>query len=207
MAFDEEWFRREDETDDSLFYTQPRLVVHIDEQAIAAIGEYLSRSLPQNGIVLDLMSSWRSHMREGYPIRNLVGLGLNGTEMVENPQLDDRVIHDLNNSAVRLPFQVQSFDAVVVTVSIQYMTRPVEVFKEVHRVLKPGCYFHVIYSNRMFPTKAVAVWKALNDEERGQLIDSYFSASGGWGDLKTLDIGRRRSTYTDPVYVVAARAE
>ena len=207
MTFEERWFRREDETDDTYFYIQPRLVVHIDEQAIATIREYLSGNLPQNGRVLDLMSSWRSHMPEGHPTKGLVGLGLNGREMAENPQLDDRVIHDLNRNGMGLPFRTESFDAAVVTVSIQYMTRPVEVFGEVHRVLRPNGCFHVIYSNRMFPTKAVAVWKALDDEQRGQLIGEYFAASEKWSDVKVLDIGRRQRFYTDPVYVVRGRAE
>ena len=207
MTFDERWFRREDERNDTLFYIEPRMVVHIDDHAIAAIREYLSESLPQNGRVLDLMSSWRSHMPEGHPVESLVGLGLNGKEMAENPQVDDRVVHDLNRKDRGLPFRTASFDAVVVTVSVQYMTRPVEVFGEVHRVLRPNGWFHVIYSNRMFPTKAVAVWKALDDEQRGALIGKYFGESGKWSDVTLLDIGRPESFYTDPVYVVRGRAE
>ena len=195
-------FHREDDSDDKLFYVEPRLVVHIDEPAVQAIRDYLSATLPRGGAVLDLMSSWRSHMPEGL-VGRTVGLGLNAVELAENPQLHERVIHDLNADPV-LPFDDGSFDAAVVTVSVQYMVRPVEVFAQVSRVLKEGASFHVIYSSRMFPTKAVAVWKALNDGERADLIASYFAYGGGWSTPRSLDISPRVSPYSDPVYVVTA---
>ncbi|MCY4651740.1 MAG: class I SAM-dependent methyltransferase, partial [Dehalococcoidia bacterium] len=118
--------------------------------------------------------------------------------------LDEYVVHDLNADP-RLPFDDAVFDAAMVTVSIQYMTRPVEVFADVRRILRDGASFHVIYSNRMFPTKAVAVWQSLEDNRRSQLIGSYFMSSGGWEDLSLYDISPNTATYSDPVYVVAAR--
>ncbi len=199
-----EFFRRMDESDDRLFYTQPRLVVHIDDHAIAAIGRYFSEMLPENGVILDLMSSWRSHLPSDFRAERVVGLGMNDVEMRENPQLDEYVVHDLNDDP-NLTFGDAVFDAAMVTVSIQYMTRPVEVFADVRRILKDGASFHIIYSNRMFPTKAVAVWQSLDDNRRGQLIGSYFTSSGGWEDLSLYDISPNTATYSDPVYVVAAR--
>lgn len=199
-----EFFRRMDESDDRLFYTQPRLVTHIDDQAIAAIGRYFLEALPENGVILDLMSSWRTHLPSGFRAGRVVGLGMNDVEMRENPQLDEYAVHDLNADP-GLPFGDAVFDAAMVTVSIQYMTRPVEVFADVRRILKEGAFFHVIYSNRMFPTKAVAVWQSLDDNRRGQLVGSYFTSSGGWEDLSLYDISPDTGAYSDPVYVVAAR--
>ena len=198
-----EFFRRIDEADDSRFYTEPRLVVHIDDHAIAAIGRHFSQTLPEDGIILDLMSSWRSHLPADFRADRVVGLGLNEVEMRENPQLAEYV-HDLNEDP-RLPFDNAVFDAVVVTVSIQYMTRPVEVFSEVRRTLKESAYLHVIYSNRMFPTKAVAAWQALDNRRRGQLVGSYFKSSGDWEDIALYDISPNTGAYSDPVYVVSAR--
>lgn len=198
-----ELFRRADESDDSLFYAEPRLVVHIDAPAIAAIGEYFRRALPPDAALLDLMSSWRSHLPDDFPARRLIGLGMNAVELAENPRLHDRIVHDLNADP-RLPLDDGSVDAAMVTVSIQYLTRPVEVFAEVNRVLKPGGAFHVIYSNRMFPTKAVAVWQALDDRRRAALIGAYFADSGGWGAPKAMDISPRAAPHSDPVYAVAA---
>ncbi len=199
-----EFFRREDESDDAWFYAQPRLVVHIDDQAIAAIGEYLKGALPRDGVVLDLMSSWRSHLPESPPLRKVVGLGLNALEMRENPQLHEHVVHDLNREPA-LPFPEETFDAALVTVSIQYMVRPVEVFAAVRRVLKPGAAFHVIYSNRMFPTKAIALWQAMDYRQRAELIASYFINSGGWEDPTAVDVSPSVGYETDPVFVVSAR--
>ena len=198
-----ELFRRQDESDDRLFYAEPRLVVHIDYPAIGAISAYLSDELPPDGVILDLMSSWRSHMPPDLPVRRLIGIGLNDVELNENPQLDERITHDLNASPT-LPLEDGSLDAAVVTVSIQYMTKPVEIFRDVNRTLKPGASFHVIYSNRMFPTKAIAIWQSLDDRRRAQLIASYFQNSGGWGDIRAINITPQLPHYTDPVYVVAA---
>ncbi len=202
--YPQESFRREDETDDLLFYAQPRLVVHIDEYAIGAIASYFGCVLPHDGVILDLMSSWRSHLPENLPVKKLVGLGLNDVEMAENPQLHQAVVHDINVDP-KLPFGDAAFDAVVVTVSIQYVVRPVEVFRQVSRVLGEGGSLHVVYSNRMFSTKAVAIRKALDDAGRGKLIASYFHYSGGWGPPEALDIGRHQELYSDPMYVVSAR--
>ena len=204
LGFPDHFFRRVDDTDDRLFYTAPRLVVHIDEFAIAAIRRYFSEVLPEDGAILDLMSSWRSHMPEEPSGRTVLGLGLNAVEMQENPQLDEFVVHDLNMEP-DLPFDDRSFDAAVVTVSVQYMTRPVEVFSEVRRSLKVGAGFHVIYSNRMFPTKAVALWQSLDDHRRGQLVGAYFVSSGGWEDVTIRDISPEVGHYADPVYVVSGR--
>ncbi|PZC48095.1 MAG: Ubiquinone/menaquinone biosynthesis C-methylase UbiE [Chloroflexi bacterium] len=198
------FFKRQDEGDDEQFYDQPRLVVHIDDHAIAAIGAYFQRALPQGGVLLDLMSSWRSHLPEGFPKAKLVGLGLNAVELAENPQLDERVVHNVNTNPA-LSLDDASFDAAMVTVSIQYMTKPVELFSEVGRVLKPGAAFHVIYSNRMFPTKAILAWQAADDDQRAQLIGSYFQNSGGWETPELEDVSPALGFPTDPVYVVTAR--
>ena len=203
-AFPPEFFRREDECDDGLFYAEPRRVVHIDEHAIAALGEYFARVLPHNGVILDLMSSWRSHLPEALPIRKLVGLGLNSSEMADNPQLDESVVHDLNSDP-ELPFEDRSFDAALVTVSIQYMIRPVEVFNQVNRVLREGGKFHVIYSNRMFSAKAVWIWRALDDARRAQLVGSYLAQSDGWEAIQVTDISPTLDSYSDPLYAVSAR--
>ena len=178
-------------------------MVHVDELAIEAIASYFGRVLPQGGVILDLMSSWRSHIPEDLRTKKLVGLGLNAVEMAENPALDETVVHNINADP-RLPFDDASFDAVVITVSIQYIVRPAEVFANVNRVLKDAGSLHVVYSNRMFPTKAVAIWKALDDASRGRLIASYFQYSGGWKPLETLDITNRQELYADPVHVIRA---
>ena len=197
-------FERQDESDDSLFYQVPRLVVHIDDQAIATVGRLFSELIPPDSVVLDLMSSWRSHWPDGHPKARMVGLGLNAVEMQDNPDLDDHVIHDMNRDP-HLPFDVATFDVVVITVSIQYLTRPIEVFQDVNRILKPGGVFMVIFSNRMFFTKAVQAWRLGTDESRMQLVASYFHHAESYEDIKGGCQNPQRSPYDDPVYLVMAR--
>src|SRR5260221_4709725 len=101
------------------------------------------------------MSSWRSHLPERIRSAKVVGVGLNRAEMEDNPALSEVVVHNVNLNP-RLPFESASFDGAVMTVSVQYLTRPIELFTDVGRLLKAGAPFVVTFSNRMFPTKAVA---------------------------------------------------
>jgi SAM-dependent methyltransferase len=133
-----------------------------------------------------------------------VGVGLNAVEMEENPDLDDFLVHDVNTTP-RLPFEDDIFDAAVITVSVQYLTNPIAVFRDVHRLLKPGGVFAVIFSNRMFPTKAVAIWRTLNDQQHAELVAAYFHHAGNFVDLDFQNRTPPAATYTDPVYVVIAR--
>lgn len=205
MPSSRELFQRYDESDDSLFYAFPRKVVHIDDGAIAALTEHFEALLPRGSVVLDLMSSWRSHLPPGLGAKRVVGLGMNAEEMADNPQLDKWLVHDLNREP-RLPFDDAVFDAAVCTVSVQYLTQPLQVFADVRRVLKPGGVFAVAFSNRCFPTKAVAVWSAASDAQRLALVTSYFEGAGGWRDIIAWQRPVRRlfPAGVDPLYVVHA---
>jgi SAM-dependent methyltransferase len=202
--FKPSFFEREDESADPLFYVQPRLLVHIDEYAIESARRLYAELLPQGGDVLDLMSSYRSHMPPELRLHRLAGVGLNETELRENGQLTDYVIHDLNANPT-LPYGDAEFDGAVVTVSVQYMTRPVEIFRDVGRVLKPRAPFVVTYSNRMFPTKAVWIWRSLDDRERAVLIRAYFREAGGFGEVTAEDRSMDTDAPHDPLFAVWAR--
>lgn len=203
MPFPSEYFARQDESDDSIFYMLPRLVVHIDDHAINALKVVFRDILPPGGVYLDLMSSWRSHLPEELKPARVVGLGMNAAEMTDNPQLDKHVVHNLNLDPV-LPFEDDVFDAVICTVSVQYLTQPVEVFQEVNRVLKPGGVFVVSFSNRCFPNKAVAVWLATTDNQHLALVTQYFEESGGW---RGINASAKRPSVPgthDPLFAVSA---
>jgi hypothetical protein len=120
-------FRRQDEQDDRLFYRVARLATHIDDHAIAAVRQLYEELLPPDGTILDLMSSWKSHLPDELARRRVVGLGLNETELRENDQLDAWVVHDVNRDP-QLPLPDAEFDAVVMAVSVQYLVHPIEVF-------------------------------------------------------------------------------
>ena len=199
--FPTEFFRRMDGTDDEAFYIAPRFVVHIDDGAIQKVGEIYARLLPQGGTVLDLMSSWRSHLPDHVHPSRVLGLGLNRPEMEDNPALTEIIVHNLNRTPI-LPLGDSEFDGVVVTVSIQYMTRPVEVFREVARVLKAGAPFIVTFSNRMFPTKAVAIWHSLDQYDRVRLVWRYFQESGAFENMDVIDRSAPTDPPTDPIWAV-----
>ena len=182
----------------------PRLVVHIDDHAIAAVSQLFRDLIPPNSVVLDLMSSWRSHWPAGHAKTRLVGLGLNTVEMQENPDLDEHVVHDVNKDS-QLPFGDETFDATVITVSAQYLTRPVETFEQVNRVLKPGGMFIVSFSNRMFPTKAVRIWRMGSDGQHIELVESYMQASGNFEDIKSGLANPDQSPPADPLFAVVSR--
>jgi len=153
---------------------------------------------------LDLMSSWRSHWPQGHAKSGLVGLGLNAEEMKDNPDLDDYVVHNVNNDPV-LPFADEIFDATVITVSPQYLTRPVETFQQVNRVLKPGGIFIVTFSNRMFPTKAVRIWRTSSDQGHMDLVKSYMENAGNFVDIQAGFVNAEQSPPADPIFAVVSR--
>ena len=198
-----EHFRRADEAGDGLFYETPRFVVHIDEPACAALAEYYGRALPPGGDVLDLMSSYASHLPARVAFGSVIGLGMNETELEANPRLTGHWVHDLNRFPT-LPFDDGSFDACTLAVSVQYLVKPVKVFAEIARVLRPGAPCAVTHSNRLFPTKAVALWQALDAAKRTRLIGLYFSLAGGFGEAASEDLSPCPGS-SDPLYVVSAK--
>ncbi len=172
-AFPAGFFDRADPTPDDSFYDRPRLVTHIDRGAIRAVGE-LYEELAVEGEVLDLMSSWISHFPR--TPRRLVGLGMNEFELRENRQLADWVVQDLNVDPA-LPFPDETFDNAVCCVSVDYLVRPVEVFADVGRVLRPGGLFVLTFSDRCFPTKAIRGWLETDDEGHLEIVRRYFELS------------------------------
>jgi SAM-dependent methyltransferase len=197
-----EHFAREDESDDSLFYVDPKLVTHIDDAAIGAARALYGQLLPAGGEILDLMTSWVSHLPTDNTFSAVAGLGMNPLELERNPQLTERAVQDLNTSPV-LPYDSARFDGAIVTVSVQYLTSPVEVFAEVGRVLKHGAPFIVTYSNRCFPTKAVAIWRVLGDRDHADLVALYFRLSGMFGQSQAMDLSPNPGS-SDPLYAVFA---
>jgi len=194
-----EHFQRVDESDDSLFYREPRLVTHIDDDAIAALSRFYGQLIPQGALVLDLMTSWVSHLPADLELSGVAGLGMNRIELEQNPVLTERVVHDLNREPA-LPWPDDHFDAAIVTVSVQYLTDPASVFSQVGRVLKPGSPFAVAYSNRCFPTKAVAIWQALSSRDHAELIGLYFRLAGAFSQAQAYDISPGPGS--DPMFVV-----
>jgi SAM-dependent methyltransferase len=197
-------FRRYDETPDEQFYSLPRLVTHIDDRAIAAVTQLYREHFPPDGAILDLMSSWVSHLPSEVMYGRVVGLGMNEVELKENPRLDEYVVQDLNVNPT-LPFRDGEFDGVGCCVSIDYLTRPIEVLSEVGRVLKVGSPMIISFSNRCFPDKAVAIWHQLDDQGHMRLVEEYLREVGNFENVRGLDRSPQRM-FSDPLYAVIGKS-
>jgi SAM-dependent methyltransferase len=193
-------FRRYDETPDEEFYLLPRFVTHIDDRAIAAVTQLYREFFPPGGEILDLMSSWVSHLPPEVEYRRVIGLGMNEAELRRNERLDSYVVQNLNANP-RLPFEDAEFDGCGICVSIDYLTRPIEVLREVGRVLKVGGPTIISFSNRCFPTKAVNVWHQLDDRGHMHLVERYLEEAGNFDNIRSLDRSPRR-LFSDPLYAV-----
>jgi len=202
-------FKRSDESNDGAFYTLPRLVYHIDEPAVASLTQYYRKNIPPGSNILDICSSWVSHYPLEFPrvMNRISGTGMNGLELKANDQLSDYAVRDLNVDPT-LPYDDETFDAVTCVVSIDYLTQPIRVLKEVHRVLKKGGKAIVSQSNRCFPTKAVKMWLDMNDRQHLELINGYFHYAGGFRPREAFDITAEGSlTYFDPMFIIQAQKE
>ena len=209
--FSDNPFARKDEQTDHHFYDNPRLVHHLDQTAREMVTDIYKRFVKDGMQVLDLMSSWVSHIPDAVHLDRVSGLGMNRTELEQNHRLTDFQIHDLNANPM-LPYGDASFDLALCTVSVEYLIHPLEIFKEVGRVLKPGGIFVVVFSNRWFPPKVIPIWEKIHEFERIGLVMEYFLRSSVFGNLETYsmrglprprdDKYAREILFSDPVYAV-----
>lgn len=202
--FPPEWFARDDETPDEDFYRLPRLVTHLDDPAIAAVTQLYRTWLPPGGAILDLMSSWVSHLPEEVAYERVAGVGLNETELASNPRLTEFVVANLNRDP-RLPFADGSFDGAALCASIDYLVSPVEVLREASRVLRSGSPLVITFSNRCFPMKVIAIWKVLSGPDRQKLVQMFLQAAGSWEDVRA-PTPIPEGGPTDPLHAVVARS-
>ena len=194
-------FRKVDESADALFYAAPRFVTHIDDRAIAAVTELYRETFAPDAALLDLMSSWVSHLPDEIRYGDVVGHGMNRDELAANPRLSRWFVQDLNRQT-RLPLADAALDGAAICASIQYLQRPVEVLAELARVLKPGAPVVITFSNRCFPSKAVAIWTSLHPEDQCRLVRSYLRQAG-FADVQVRDVLRPPG---DPLWAVIGRA-
>src|SRR5215208_1124632 len=197
-------FGRYDESPDEEFYLLPRFVTHIDDRAISAVTQLYRELFPPGGEILDLMSSWISHLPPEVEYHRVIGLGMNEAELRRNERLDAYAVQNLNTNP-HLPFGDAEFDGCGICVSIDYLTRPVEVLREVGRVLKVGAPLVITFSNRCFPTKAIEIWHRLDDAGHMRLVEDYLEEAGNFRDIQSHDRSPRR-LFSDPLYAVVGRS-
>jgi SAM-dependent methyltransferase len=201
-------FFRTDNNDDGWFYTVPKLVYHIDEPAVAALTQYYRNNIKPGSKILDICSSWVSHYPLEFPetMKEICATGMSPLELQFNDQLTGGYAATDLNVETKLPYPDSSFDVVTCVVSIDYLVHPIEILKEVHRVLRPGGKMIISQSNRCFPTKAIAMWLNMNDRQHLELINGYFQYAGGFNPRNAFDITATLpdSGYRDPMFIVEA---
>jgi SAM-dependent methyltransferase len=197
--FPAELFDRQDESPDESFYGSPRLVAHIDDATIHALTQFYRDHLSAGGNVLDLMSSWISHLPHELELGRVAGLGMNAQELAANRRLSEWTVHDLNRKPA-LPYADASFDAVLNAVSVQYLVDPVAVFASIFRVLRPGGLSIVAMSHRCFPSKAIRAFHIMSGVQRMEFVGGCHERAG-FDDVRTLD---RSPAGADPLWIVVA---
>lgn len=174
-----------DDTDDTEFYSYPRFVTHVDEGFIQQLTDLYRDRLKPNTRILDMMSSWVSHLPEEMKLAHIEGHGLNEEELAKNPRFDRYFVQDINKNP-KLPLPNEDFDAVLNCVSVQYLQYPDAVFAEIHRILKPGGIAIISFSNRMFYQKAIAAWRDSSEANRVELVKSYFTSVPGFSSPEVI---------------------
>ena len=196
-------FTRLDDEEDEIFYEPPRLVCHIDDGAIAALTGFYRNLLPPDRVLLDLMSSWVSHLPSDIAYKEVIGHGMNAGELAANPRLNRWFIQNLNRET-SLPLGDASLDAAMICVSIQYLQRPIAVLREVTRLLRAGAPLVISFSNRCFWTKAVAIWRALDDDGHAHLVERYLRQAG-FARIETRRLAEWVEDVSDPMFAVVGR--
>jgi SAM-dependent methyltransferase len=196
-------FTKLDTEDDELFYEPPRLVCHIDDGAIAALTAFYRSVLAADGMLLDLMSSWVSHLPPEIDYKEVIGHGMNAAELAANPRLSRWFIQNLNRET-KLPLGDASLDAAMICVSIQYLQQPVAVLREVACLLRPGAPLVISFSNRCFWTKAVAIWRSLDDDGHVRLVERYLR-DAGFARIETHRLAEWVEDVSDPMFAVVGR--
>ena len=196
-------FARIDGEADEVFYEPPRLVYHIDEHAVAVLTEFYRTALPAGGTLLDLMSSWVSHLPPEVDYAEVIGHGMNAEELAANPRLSRWFVQNLNRDTA-LPLADASIDAATICVSIQYLQHPIEVLREVARVLRPSAPLAISFSNRCFWTKAVAIWRGLDDDGHARLVELYLRQAG-FDRVETHRLAEWIEDQQDPLIAVVGK--
>ena len=194
------WFVCADEAPDEDFYQTPRMVAHVDEATLTALTEFYRSFIPPQSDVVDLMSSWISHLPAELPLGRVVGLGMNADELAANTQLTEWSVQNLNEQPV-LPYASASFDRAVIVVSIQYLRRPIDVLLSVHNVLREGAEIAIAMSHRLFPTKAIVAFQSLSVDERMNLV-RYYLDKAGFREIKLIDCSPPNA---DPLWIVTGK--
>ena len=166
-----------DNNDDKIFYQQPRYVHHLSVSFRDRLAKLYSKYLCKDKIILDLMSSWVSHLPSNIKFKKVIGHGMNEAELKSNKRLDSYWIQDLNKTQ-RMPILDSIVDIGLIVAGWQYLQYPEKVSLELSRIIKRDSYLIISFTNRAFWTKSPNVWTNSTEEERIEYVISVLSDNG-----------------------------
>ena len=166
-----------DGSDDALFYSDPRFVQHLDEAFRDRLTRLYRERIPSCAVVLDLMSSWVSHLPDDQRYEQVIGHGLNAQELQANPRFDRHWVQNLNTNQT-LPLEDDSVDYTLIVAGWQYLQQPEAVAAELLRITRPKGQVICAFSNRMFFTKAPQIWTDGDDGDHLRYVAEVLMAQG-----------------------------
>ena len=201
---------KSDISDDEIFYQQPRFVHHLSDSFRNRLTSLYSEYLLNHYIILDLMSSWVSHLPSNISYKKVIGHGMNEAELSSNERLDKFFVQNLNKKQ-NLPIEDSSVDVGLIVAGWQYLQYPEKVSLELSRVIKSDSLLIISFTNRAFWTKAPNIWTYSSEEKRIEYVTSVLT-SNGWRIEKILNEKTQDkklfgfySSESDPFFSVIAR--
>ena len=199
-----------DDSDDQIFYQNPRYVNHLSFSFRNRLTNLYSKYLYSNNVILDLMSSWVSHLPTNTKYKKIIGHGMNESELRANKRLDSFWVQNLNKIQI-LPIEDSSVDTGLIVAGWQYLQYPEKISLELSRIIKKDSLLIISFSNRAFWTKSPNIWTNSSEEGRIEYVKKVIS-SNGWSVEKILN----EKTYdnklfglnfleSDPFFSVIAR--
>ena len=199
-----------DISDDGIFYQQPRFVHHLSVSFRNRLTSLYSEYLLNHYIILDLMSSWVSHLPSNISYKKVIGHGMNEAELSSNERLDRFFVQNLNKKQ-NMPIEDSSVDVGLIVAGWQYLQYPEKVSLELSRVIKSDSLLIISFTNRAFWTKAPNIWTYSSEEKRIEYVTSVLT-SNGWRIEKILNEKTQDkklfgfySSESDPFFSVIAR--
>jgi len=166
-----------DISDDEIFYQQPRFVHHLSDSFRNRLTKIYSEYLLKHHVILDLMSSWVSHLPSNTRYNKVIGHGMNEAELSSNKRLDNFWVQNLNRSQI-LPVEDSSIDVGLIVAGWQYLQYPEKVSLELSRIIKPDSFLIISFTNRAFWNKASNIWTYSSEEKRIEYVNSVLSDNG-----------------------------
>ena len=201
---------KSDISDDEIFYQQPRFVHHLSDSFRTRLTNLYSEYLLKHYIILDLMSSWVSHLPPNIRYKKVIGHGLNQAELSSNERLDSFFVKNLNKKQ-NMPIEDSSIDVGLIVAGWQYLQYPEKISLELSRIIKSDSLLIISFTNRAFWSKSPNIWTYSSEVKRIEYVTSIL-IDNGWRIEKILN----EKTYqenlfglynseSDPFFSVIAR--